>query len=73
MIGLDTQSPRTLDCRAKPLSFIDRSLASDRFGDIRTIIVDDDAVENARIVAERCWHDAEVVARRAPCLIDRAA
>jgi len=73
MLRRDTRSPETLDCRAKPLSFIDRALAADRFGDIRTVIVDDVAVENARVIAERCWHDAAVIPRRASDLIDRAA
>lgn len=73
MLERETVSPQTLDCRAKPLSFIDRALAADRYGDIQTIIVDEAAVENARVVVERCWHDAAVTARRAPYLIDRAA
>jgi len=51
----------TFDCRNDSIAAIDQALASDRYGDIRAVIVKPDAAVVTRAIIERCWHDAAVI------------
>lgn len=68
-----TQMPGALDLRGASLAEIDEALSADRHGAICALIVSRDTADAARLLVERCWHDAAVIPLDAEVALSQAA